>query len=472
MKRFRPLSCFAVALAALFAGINTGGAARAMFLQGDEAPVDRLVENIKRYIEKKPKDPAAHYLLGRVCALAFIEKRRELRVYEPLAELPSLDEHSYYGDDKDRKQPTAEERKRYLTEAIIHYRDAVTLAPRKALYHLSLASVIEAAGADLVETELDPAYSTSEEPLDHFPDEKEMLATVNESGSFSFSDDRRLIQGGPAAMRVLRALLSSPHKTVSAEVRERIRALWTEEAIQHYWLAYMLNIKTEIERREDFDLVKPTSQEAAEHYLKLVRQRGPTEIESARIPQMERRGMAMTPIVFSESQALPLQMLLTPRTVRFDIDGDSIPDDIPWVAPGTSILVWDPKRTGEIDSGRRLFGSVTWWIFWRDGYEAMLALDDDGDGELRGVELAGLAVWRDVNGNGVSDPGEVHPVEETEIESLRVESTATVLPGPSPANPLGLRMKDGRVLPTYDWTLRVPPPPRVDPQTPAPAAAK
>jgi hypothetical protein len=60
-----------------------------------------------------------------------------------------------------------------------------------------------------------------------------------------------------------------------------------------------------------------------------------------------------------------------------------------------------------IESGRQLFGSVTWWMFWRDGYQAPAALDDDGNGWLEGNELAGIAIWRDLNGNGVCDPSEI-----------------------------------------------------------------
>ena len=88
--------------------------------------------------------------------------------------------------------------------------------------------------------------------------------------------------------------------------------------------------------------------------------------------------------------------------------------------------------------------------FWSDGYRALDALDDTRDGELRGDELRGLAVWFDRNQNGVSDAGEVVPIEQTGIAAISARSTG--MAGASPANELGLAMKDGRVLPTYDWT--------------------
>lgn len=159
---------------------------------------------------------------------------------------------------------------------------------------------------------------------------------------------------------------------------------------------------------------------------------------------------AITPIIFSLNTPVPLESLLAPETiVSFDLDGTGRDQSWPWVSPETSILVWDPEETGEITSGRQLFGSVTWWLFFDDGYRAMNALDDNRDGELSGDELVGLAIWTDANSNGVSDEGEVVPIAETGIESIACVQTDTSMG--MPANLSGLRMSDGRVLPTYDW---------------------
>ncbi len=50
----------------------------------------------------------------------------------------------------------------------------------------------------------------------------------------------------------------------------------------------------------------------------------------------------------------------------------------------------------------------------------MAALDDNGDGELSGEELNGLAIWQAKNGNGVTEPGEV-PVAAHGITAISVE---------------------------------------------------
>jgi hypothetical protein len=160
----------------------------------------------------------------------------------------------------------------------------------------------------------------------------------------------------------------------------------------------------------------------------------------------------ITPIVFAPEGADGLAGLLDPqRHVNFDLDGTGRSQAWPWVKPQTAILVWDPKGTGRIESGRQVFGSVTGWIFWRDGYSALDALDDNRDGWLSGEELKGLAVWVDRNGNGVSDAGEVMSVESMGVEGISARWTATE--GASPMNRMGIRLKDGRVVGSWDWVV-------------------
>ena len=57
-----------------------------------------------------------------------------------------------------------------------------------------------------------------------------------------------------------------------------------------------------------------------------------------------------------------------------------------------------------------------------------------------------------INTNGISERGEVIPVQQLGIAALATRSTLTI--GASPANLCGLEMADGRVLPTYDWVLQ------------------
>jgi len=163
----------------------------------------------------------------------------------------------------------------------------------------------------------------------------------------------------------------------------------------------------------------------------------------------------MTPI------AVPLKAGLTAadledRTaaVAFDADGTGA-KKWSWITADAAWLVYDPKATGKIESGLQLFGNVTFWMFWSDGYAALRAMDDDRDGQLSGKELTGLALWRDANGNGVSDPGEVKSLAEYGITAVACK--AEVLKGHPDRilhSPTGVTFKDGTTRPTFDLILK------------------
>jgi hypothetical protein len=125
-----------------------------------------------------------------------------------------------------------------------------------------------------------------------------------------------------------------------------------------------------------------------------------------------------------------------------------------WISPSAAWLVFDPRRTTRVSSALQLFGSATFWMFWRNGYEALASLDDNGDGALRGQELAGLALWHDRDCNGVSSPSEVRPVREYGIVSLSVRWTTTTHSDLAAIALDGVEFTTGARRPTYDVILR------------------
>ena len=123
---------------------------------------------------------------------------------------------------------------------------------------------------------------------------------------------------------------------------------------------------------------------------------------------MEALPRPITPIVVSlRNGAAARDLENHSARVAFDADGTGLQKHWTWITRDAGWLVYDPHNTGKITSGLQLFGGVTFWMFWENGYQALAALDDDGDGMLTGRELKGLAIWQDLNGNGVCERGDV-----------------------------------------------------------------
>ena len=160
----------------------------------------------------------------------------------------------------------------------------------------------------------------------------------------------------------------------------------------------------------------------------------------------------ITPLLVPLESNLQLADLINPKAnVLFDLDGSGQLKQWAWPTPKAAWLVYDSEGTGKITSGLQLFGNVTFWIFWQNGYDALSSLDDNGDGILSGDELRGLALWQDSNGNGISDPGEVRPVKDFGITEISCRSRGES--AGNPWNAQGVKFKDGSVRPTYDWIV-------------------
>jgi tetratricopeptide (TPR) repeat protein len=200
------------------------------------------------------------------------------------------------------------------------------------------------------------------------------------------------------------------------------------------------------------------TEEAARHLIPLLDpKRDAEEIATlrARAERLGRVPRAITPI------AIPLADTASPKTivdldasVPFDADGTGLRKAWTWISPDAAWLVYDATNSGRITSALQLFGNVTFWNVWGNGYEPLRALDDDGDGELRGRELRHLALWRDVNRDAVSDPGEVRPLSESGIVALTCRGAKGDGIFTAAVAERGVRFSDGRTRPTYDVILR------------------
>ena len=422
--------------------------ARAEFTRPESVPITRLIATAQSVLDANPKIGEAHYTLARIHYLAFSGGTKELATYPPDTEgaLPAVfgDNPTSAVDGEAERRARAEikgsdlpladfstikrlqARKRekikeliatgwlldkipeseaasHVSAAIQHFQLAIKLDPKKSLYQLGYASLLE------------PATRWAR---------------------------RHPLVGLPEVVR----------KATEADVREAYRRAWAME------------LPTDLKDREMRGLYSPmamVSYEAGQSYVRLAERIKKLPAEEKKtlavvrrsLPALERgTGGAITPIVFTTHPAAALGELLTPdHVVDFPLRGWGPDGHWPWVKAGTAILVWNPSRSGHIASGAQLFGGYTWELFWKTGYEPLAVLDADGDGELRGAELDGLAAWFDRNGNGISDPGEVQPLRDIGVVALSTRATTTE--GRHPMNATGITFTDGRVLPTWDWMV-------------------
>jgi tetratricopeptide (TPR) repeat protein len=198
--------------------------------------------------------------------------------------------------------------------------------------------------------------------------------------------------------------------------------------------------------------------EAAGYLIPLLDpERDASEIRELRSMQahFEGRPRAITPLAVPLSDDLPASAIHDRRArVLFDADGSGIRREWSWIGREAGWLVYDFDGRGEIASSLQLFGNVSFWLFWKNGYDALSALDDDGNGAIEGLELRGLGIWRDGNRNGISDRGEVLSLASHGIASLSCDYEERDGIEFAAISVDGVRMHDGRTRSTYDVILR------------------
>jgi len=448
-------------------------------------PADRLIQNITAHVAGHPDDLGARYALGRAHATVVAHTTSEVRGYYRVPTIKEFAtarrsriivemEHRQTGLKKDTELDCTQLAQHAML-AIEQFRILIAGSPEDPEVWLSYAYLLTSVQGMVGEMPMFSLYRDMDKELagnsyeileraieeykDDDPVESELIPDL-QSGNlvlYRFGNIDPDIQ-----IVAMQMVLHDPyfagniHAEVTDLIQEHLRAL----ALQFYFKAAMYGFDGDVsgQRVRVARIDKIVSYEAAASYLAF-RKEWWGDLEEDEYTKQAKMIVsltkdlpphAITPIIFSLNKPASLESLLAPETtVTFDLDGTGRDQAWPWVSPETAILVWDPEESGEITSGRQLFGSVSWWLFFDDGYRALDALDDNRDGELAGDELPGLAIWTDANSNGVSDPGEVVPIAKTGIEAISCRQTDTELG--MPANYSGLRMTDGRVLPTYDW---------------------
>jgi len=429
-------------LATVWAGVAVG-----MFARPSYVPVERLLGNATAYVQEHPADASGYYTLARIHYLAFVNKSFLVATFANRG-LPSTIPF-WWGEDLVNYARTEEAKRIALQE--LGYASAEDVPAEQQQRFWDRVWEIE---TKLQGENWQPERPTNEDLIGHAA-----AAQWNFYQAISLDPNNALYYLGQASLgeQYLAFLLEATPVPVPAA----IKTILLNGAKETYLLAYELSIREDLGR--EFLPVEGlrglVSYEAGNAYIRLWEAEGtiPPQVQDkitgieANLATLDTLPMGpITPIVFSTTASTSLADLLTPeRTVRFDLDGDGIAEERPWIKPTTGLLAWDGDRDGRIASGRELFGSVTWWLFFSDGYRALDMLDDNRDGSLAAGELKGLCVWFDRDGNGQSDEGEVVPVERLGIAAIATRPTGC--DGKSLMHSAGIRFTDGRTVPTYDW---------------------
>ena len=380
-------------------------------------PADRLIANLTARLKKEPENSEIYYLIGRAHYAAFSRavemewgKPGDVEIFDrdSLPQFYSIQGNIYPWDSKSAVRDTPENR-RHIVGAISNLSMALALKEkpvRKAaisanegLAHLTLACAFDSGALLASKVNLDQPYSN--------------LKTTEQWRSKAAAE-----------------YLQSFRKAIIEDVKFGEKPLFGLQTFVAY------------EAGKSFLRLRPGAKEAAE-----------VKAGVAKLEGLRDSGI-VTPLVLDLSGAKSLSSLLNPsHKSEFDLDGTGRPQSYSWVKPTTAFLVWDPHHEGRITSGRQLFGNATWWMLWANAYSAMDALDNNRDGWLSGSELHGLALWYDRNGNGKCDLGEVVPIEQTSIVALRTRFDTKS--GESLVSQSGVVLRDGRILPTYDWVVEL-----------------
>jgi len=107
--------------------------------------------------------------------------------------------------------------------------------------------------------------------------------------------------------------------------------------------------------------------------------------------------------------------------VHFDLDGDFFAEKTGWLRSDDGFLALDRDGNGLIDDVSELFGAPG-----VSGFTELAALDSNSDGviDAADTDFALLQVWRDFDGDGASDAGELATLAEAGIASISLATTA------------------------------------------------
>jgi Ca2+-binding RTX toxin-like protein len=106
--------------------------------------------------------------------------------------------------------------------------------------------------------------------------------------------------------------------------------------------------------------------------------------------------------------------------VWFDLDNDLFGEKTGWLSGDDGFLVRDLNQNGKIDGISEMFGGPG-----QSGVAMLAAFDDNGDGRIDAGDAirSELRVWRDFDGDGATDAGELFTLDALNIVTLNLATT-------------------------------------------------
>jgi hypothetical protein len=109
-------------------------------------------------------------------------------------------------------------------------------------------------------------------------------------------------------------------------------------------------------------------------------------------------------------------------TTYFDFNGMGVAERTAWIGAANGILVDDANANGRVDGAAELFGSAT-----QDGFNVLESYDSNHDNviDANDAHFGRLRVWRDLNGDGVVQDGEMQTLADAGVASISLARAAS-----------------------------------------------